>query len=215
MDSINTDHVYDSVQQHKCDYARDKYDTVGPERRANSDPNTWNLLKGLIGICLAVQGDESEWETVVDSYRDVRGISTGNCKYEAGYRLLEAVASFVQAHPDGKVLIDDAPTGPGSAACPYRIQDVYVSATGRSPETVAPGTELWARGTWPSEVGRVLLNGTEAPVIRLPDSDQHSCCHNASVSFTVPENMPKGTVNEVTVTGAGFRISARITFEVQ
>lgn len=207
FDSLNPDHVYDLIQRRNCPRARDRYETLGAERRAQN-PTTWNLLNGLIAVCFAVQGEEREWETVVDSYRAVKGKSTGDCKYEAGYRMLEQIASFLLTHPEGKVLIREAPTGPGTEACPFKIEQLYVN--GVPANEAGLGEMVSVSGTWPSEVQDVFLDGTKAVVIPPGEGEDYGCCHKATTNFQVPEDMQPGTVDVITLSGNGFEITASV-----
>ncbi|WP_345662842.1 hypothetical protein [Streptomyces venetus] len=214
FDALQPDHVYDLIQRHNCDRAQRQYDVKGSERRAEA-PATWNLLKGLIGICFAVQGNEGGWKTAIESYREVRGITTGDCKYQAGYDLLKQVGSFLLEHPDGKVEFGEAPTGPGAAACPYRVTDLYFPIG--NVDEAAPGDIVEVHGTWPSEVRHVFLDGKKQDVRPLSEGDEDkACCHKGITLFEVPQNLQPGTeVKKITLAGDGFELTAPRGFTVK
>ncbi|WP_190117859.1 hypothetical protein [Streptomyces flavofungini] len=181
FDAMNTNHIYDLVHNRNCQRARDWYETAGPGRR-QQNPAGWKLISGLIGACFAVGGQQSEWRTVTEAYDAIRNQPSGDCKYVAGRRTLGQLAEFRAAHPKGKIRIRPAPAS--VQACPPGITEMR-------PKTVVPGDTVWVRGTWPSEV-TAHLDGREVPLV--PDANWPSCCHNTTVKFDVPADMPEGTV---------------------
>lgn len=181
FDAMNTDHIYDLVHNRNCQRAKGWYETAGPGRWQRN-PAGWKLISGLIGACFAVGGQQSEWRTVTAAYDAIRNQPSGDCKYVAGRRTLGQLAAFRAAHPKGKIRIRPAPAN--VQACPPGISETH-------PKRVAPGDTVWVRGTWPSEV-TAYLDDRKVPLV--PDDNWPSCCHNTTVKFDVPTDMPEGTV---------------------
>ncbi|EPH42029.1 hypothetical protein ABT390_35210 [Streptomyces aurantiacus] len=201
--SVNTDHVYDLVQSRKCAEARYKYNAAGPERW-QSNPAPWKVLEGLIAACHAVGGQEDEWRKVIDAYSAVRNTSSGDCKFRAGHGTLKALAEFRVAHPNGRVRI--RPASNGVRACPAVITRV-------SDRKVARGTRVSVTGTWPSAV--TIRLGSREPKVEVNEGNPDAgCCHNATVNFHVPADMPTGgapltlTAGSVTLDGGTIEITA-------
>ncbi|WP_189173592.1 hypothetical protein [Streptomyces lasiicapitis] len=178
---INKDYVYDLVQARKCDEARYKYNSAGPGRW-QENPAPWKVLEGLIAACHAVGGRDAEWQSVIDAYSAVRNVPSGDCKYRAGRRTLQALAEFRAAHPNGRVRI--RPASNGVQACPPGVTRV-------STTQAAPGTQVSVTGTWPSAVTIQLRNRKVDGEVNEGNPDA-GCCHNATVNFRVPRDMPAG-----------------------
>ncbi|MGW7820262.1 hypothetical protein ACWGLF_19510 [Streptomyces puniciscabiei] len=140
---------------------------------------------------------------MIDSYVSIKGQSSGDCKYTAGYRTLEQLANFRLKYPRGKIKIHNAPAG--ETACPAKVDTV-------SPRTVkVGGHSVQISGTWPSGI-TVYLDGKKVDLEPgIPDTQ---CCQDASVSFVVPKELfvfPTGTSSitvEITVKTKNIKLDA-------
>ncbi|MFH0518607.1 hypothetical protein ACHBTE_15710 [Streptomyces sp. M41] len=189
-DYANFDHVYDLVQRRDCQLAQTRYQDAGRQGKWESDPYPWKVLKGLVAACHIAQGHSDQWQTVTSAYSEVKGHSSGSCKYDAGFRVLEELAVFRMQHPDGKVVF--GPPRSGRAACPNEITEF-------SSSTVRQGGYFGINGTWPVPVS-VYFDEVKASF--QPGDPKDRCCHRAGLSVEVPDGLPLGEAH-VTLRGEG------------
>ncbi|MGI5401066.1 hypothetical protein ACQEVG_16705 [Streptomyces sp. CA-135486] len=171
--------------------AESRFNEAGRQGKWVSDPMPWSVIKGLIAACYVANGRGSEWQTVTAAYSDVKGHPSGSCKYTAAFKVLKRLATFRMEHPDGKVVFRDAPAG--SPACKNEI-------TEHGSLTVRQGDNFYVRGTWPVPVS-LYFNEINAPVKKDGGTDS-LCCHKATVSVDVPDNLPLGEA-KVSLRGEG------------
>ncbi|KUM71302.1 hypothetical protein AQI70_27480 [Streptomyces curacoi] len=125
--------VYDLLRApSQCRSALEKI----PQRPADEE---WQLLRGLAGACLAVQGRGGGWETAAGVHAALAG-RVDTCKGRAAYTVLGGLLDFHRRHPSGTVRL--TATTDGAPACGYRIAGVDTGgdAEARPGDTV--GIEL-------------------------------------------------------------------------
>ncbi|GCD40710.1 hypothetical protein [Streptomyces paromomycinus] len=183
------------MQRRDCRLAQTRYLAAGRQGQWEVAPHPWNVLKGLVAACFVAQGQTDRWQTVTTAYAQVKGYSTGSCKYRAAFRVLEELALFRIRHPDGKVVFGAAPAGRN--ACPNGITD-------HSSTTVYQGGDFFISGTWPVPVS-VYFNNRKVPFQAGDPNDR--CCHKGILPVEVPADLPLGKA-QVSLRGDGnaFRL---------
>ncbi|MGV9455757.1 hypothetical protein [Streptomyces sp. NPDC003635] len=130
--SADPESVYDSLgaRPQNCSAALDVI-------RAEADEPQWQVLRGLAEACLAVQGQNGNWDDAAKYFAATEG-RLATCKGLAARAVLGDVLRFHQEHPSATVRLRSSENGGGAEACDFRITKVVPDEDG----VVEPGDRI-------------------------------------------------------------------------